>query len=135
MKEDIFRKKSLSRVNSPESLHDYIRVCNPGVWILLIAIIVLLLGVCVWGIFGRIETTVSVNVFCENGVASAVTLDGKACDKIEAGQTIKIGDAQGVVADADFSDGKYDLSISVPDGAYSGEIVTESIKPFSFIYN
>ena len=44
-------EKKLRKVDSPEHLNQYIRLSNPGVWILLIAIVVLLIGVCAWGFF------------------------------------------------------------------------------------
>lgn len=44
MNEQVFRKKSVDRVSSPEQLNEYIRVSNPGVWMILAAIIVLLVG-------------------------------------------------------------------------------------------
>ena len=49
MSDQIFRKKSLDRISSPEQLNDYIRVANPGIWMILAAVIILLAGVCVWG--------------------------------------------------------------------------------------
>ena len=52
---DIFRKKSLERVSSPEQLNDYIRVTTPSVWLILLALIVLLAGMLVWSIFGTVE--------------------------------------------------------------------------------
>lgn len=52
----IFREKSISRVSSPEELNDYIRVTSPSVWIVLIAVVVLLLGMLAWSIFGTVET-------------------------------------------------------------------------------
>ncbi len=51
----IFRKKSIERVSSPEQLNDYIRVTTPSVWLILIAIIILIIGTLIWGVFGRIE--------------------------------------------------------------------------------
>ena len=54
-KDSIFRKKSMDRVTGPESLNDYIRVTSPSVWIALLALLVLLSGLLVWSIFGRIE--------------------------------------------------------------------------------
>ena len=36
MNEEIFRKKSLDKVKSPENLDDYIRVSNPGVWLFIL---------------------------------------------------------------------------------------------------
>lgn len=38
-KEKIFRKESLERISSPEQLTDYLRVTNPGIWIILASII------------------------------------------------------------------------------------------------
>ena len=54
---DLFRKKSIDRVSSPEQLNDYIRVTTPSVWLVLLAVILLLIGLLIWSIFG----TVSVN--------------------------------------------------------------------------
>ena len=52
----IFREKSLMRVSSPEALNDYIRVTTPSVWLVLGALVVLLVGMLVWSIFGTVET-------------------------------------------------------------------------------
>ena len=51
----IFREKSMERINSPEEMNDYIKVASPGVWLVLVAIIFLLVGVVVWGVFGTVE--------------------------------------------------------------------------------
>ena len=37
MSDQIFRKKSLDRISSPEQLNDYIRMANPGIWMILTA--------------------------------------------------------------------------------------------------
>lgn len=55
MNQPLFRKSSMDRVSSPEQLNDYIRVTSPGVWLVLAADIVLLMGACVWRIFGRLK--------------------------------------------------------------------------------
>ena len=67
--EEIFRKKSLDKIKSPENIDDYIRVSNPAVWLILISVIVLLAGAGFWGVFGRIDSTVPVTVNVENGNA------------------------------------------------------------------
>ncbi len=51
---EIFRKKSLERVSSPEELNDYIKVTTPSVWMVLAAIIILLAGLVVWSVFGSV---------------------------------------------------------------------------------
>ena len=55
MNEQLFRKKSMERVSSPEELNDYIRVTTPSVWVVLAATVVLLLGMLSWSIFGTVE--------------------------------------------------------------------------------
>ncbi len=54
-KRGIFRKSMLDRVSSPEELNQYMRVAQPSVWVILGAIIALLAGAAVWGIFGEID--------------------------------------------------------------------------------
>lgn len=53
----IFREKSMERVSSPEQLDDYIRVTTPSVWLVLLALVILLVGILAWSVFG----TVTVN--------------------------------------------------------------------------
>jgi hypothetical protein len=65
----IFREKSLKRVSSPEQLDDYIKVTTPSVWIILAATIVLLAGMIIWGVFGKIEINTS------NGVEVVAPID------------------------------------------------------------
>ncbi len=65
----IFREKSLERVSSPEQLDDYIKVTTPSVWIILAATIVLLAGMIIWGVFGKIEINTS------NGVEVVAPID------------------------------------------------------------
>ena len=52
---DIFREKSIKRVNQPDDLNDYIRVTTPSVWIALIAIALILVAILGWMIFGTVE--------------------------------------------------------------------------------
>ena len=59
MESKVFRQKSMDRISSPEQLEDYMRVTNPGVWMVLAAVIVLLAGILAASVFGRLETTLS----------------------------------------------------------------------------
>ena len=52
---NIFRQKSIDRVSSPEQLNDYIRVTTPGVWLVLLALVILLLGMLAWSVLGTVE--------------------------------------------------------------------------------
>lgn len=67
MNSSIFRRKSMDKISSPEQMNDYIRVANPSVWMILAAIIVLLIGVCVWGMYGQLDTKLQTGGICEDG--------------------------------------------------------------------
>ena len=67
MSQPIFRQKSMEKISSPEQMNDYIRVSNPSVWMILAAVIVLLAGVCVWGMFGCLDTSFQTGGVCRDG--------------------------------------------------------------------
>lgn len=139
MSEEIFRKKSLDKVKSPESLDDYIRVANPGVWLLLISVIVLLAGACVWGIYGRIDSTVDADIHVESGSPVCYVAE-EDIFSVHEGMTVKFGDYEAVITEIGArEDHGYacglGLEQAAPDGFYEGKIVTNSVKPLSFILN
>lgn len=157
MNEQLFRKKSIDRVSSPEQLDAYLRVANPGVWMVLAAIVVLLVGVCVWGILGHLDTTVNAVAVCENGTVTLYVKDedGKS---VQAGMEVQIGETTCAVvsislmpknASAELSDYARHLGsfaaedwvyavqtdALLPDGVYSAKIIVQSVSPMSFVVN
>jgi hypothetical protein len=57
MSDSVFRPKSVEKIGPPEKLNDYIRISSPGIWIILLGACLILIGMLVWGIFGRVEET------------------------------------------------------------------------------
>lgn len=139
MDESIFRKKSLERIKSPENLDDYIQVSNPGVWLVLISIIVLLAGACVWGIFGHVDSTVPALIRVENGKPVCYIADEDILS-VKVGQKVTFAEAEAVIEEiGEKTEEGYrctlSTEVSVTDGIYEGKAVTESYKPLSFIMN
>lgn len=139
MTEEIFRKKSLDKVKSPENLDDYIQVSNPGVWLLLFSIIILLAGACVWGMFGHIDSTVDADVHLENGVAVCYIKE-ENISAVQAGMTVRFDGYEVVITEISKQEStgyvcKLQLDQQIPDGVYDGKIVTSSVKPLSFVLN
>ncbi|MDR1466856.1 MAG: hypothetical protein LBI55_00300 [Oscillospiraceae bacterium] len=58
MSQEIFRKSSLDRVSSPEKLNDYIKVSNPAIWLVILALFVLLIVGAIWASVGTLPTKV-----------------------------------------------------------------------------
>lgn len=59
MARSVFNFESEDRVESPERLNEYIRVANPGVWVLVSALVLVLVAFVAWGFIGRIPETVT----------------------------------------------------------------------------
>ena len=63
---ELFRKKSMDRISSPEELNDYIRVTTPSVWLVLTATVIILVGTLIWGALGTVD------VEKEDGITNTV---------------------------------------------------------------
>ena len=157
MNQNLFRKSSTDRISSPEQLNEYVRVANPGVWIVLAAIIVLLIGVCVWGCLGHLETTLSA-VGISDGTTLVVLVRESDIASVRTDMTVTVGDAEYAILDiaqqpmaADAGLGEYALHVgglqtgewvypvtvdaALTAGVYGAEIITERVSPISFIIN
>ena len=155
-KVSIFREKSLEAIESPESLNDYLKVTSPSVWIVLAAIIALLVGTILWGIFGHIRTTTQVAVAVENGQAICYVPYAQAEGIIEQGTVTLEGNEYPLDTNAEhmlvvlpedtslrlLKAGELttgDPVVLVPvdtdltDGIYSATAVTEDLHPISLL--
>lgn len=152
----LFRKSSIDRVNSPEQLNEYIRVANPGVWFILAAVAILLVGVLFWGIFGTIETTIKTGAVVDGGTAVCYVSEENA-SRLEAGMAVSVNDVTGSVQSVaavpvqigdtfsdyilyltGFSKGDfcYGVEVELPgleDGDYAAVITLDNIHPISFV--
>lgn len=156
MNVNLFRKSSIDRVNSPEKLNEHIRVTNPSVWLILSAIVILLVGVIVWGIFGSIETNVETCAISEgNSVYCIVTKEQK--EWIEEGMQITVEGKTGTVTKVQsspkqldesmddlvlyltgFSKGDFYYMVNIQiegleNGVFPAVIAVERIHPISFV--
>lgn len=131
--ETVFRKETLERISSPEQLTDYLRITNPGVWVILTAVILLLAGLFAWSMIGTLETTASVKVIVANDNAQIVPVDAAT---ITEGMIFRVNSEEYTVALADNDDlGRYYglASVDLPDGIYDGTIVVDQVHPIDFL--
>ena len=151
--------KKFKKVNSPDQLNQYIRLSNPGVWILLLAIVVLLVGVCIWGYFGKIDTKIKTVVISDN-YTSYLYVKEEDMAKIKNGMQVELNNNENIFEIADIEEKnekvtddmdeyarhlgnfqvgewvyKCRLNKNVKEGTYSANIIIESIAPMTFITN
>lgn len=157
MANELFSKKSMDKVSSPEELNDYIKVSNPGIWMILAGIVVLLIGVCVWGVTGHLDTVVKAGAESRDGTVTCYIKESDI-DSINEGMTAVIDGREYKISSVSSSPQQLDENVdayilhmgkleagewiytatieaSVTDGVYEAEIVTESVSPMSFILN
>lgn len=130
----LFRQKALDRVSGPEQLNDYLRVMNPGVWMVLVVVIILLGSLAIWASMGKLETTAEVKVVVENHAAEVVSLGG---EPMAEGMLLRVSGIEtpllAVRADElGRSIGACELALS--DGIYDGVVVIELNRPIEFLW-
>lgn len=155
----LFREKSIERISSPEKLNDYIKVANPGVWLTLIAITILLIGFFVWACTAKLQTSVKAVVDVSRGVTTCyVSEENVDNGLVKEGMNVTCSgndyvikqingdsfEASAVLTDyaihlADFKSGEWVRAVSIdsdmPDGTYEATIVVDEISPISFLFN
>lgn len=101
MNKDLFRKKSLESVSSPERLDAYIKVTHPGIWSVLIAFLAIVAAAVVWFAVGTIPDTLDIRgvVFPGDGtVAAEARESGRIQDmRVEVGDFVEPHDILAVV--------------------------------------
>ena len=124
----------MKRISSPEQLTDYLRVTNPGIWVVLAAVLALLVGFFVWMSVGTIETTVEVGVSTQDHHAEvAVKSEGAT---IEKDMVLRIGNQETTILSTkkdEYGRTVGTAEVNLPDGMYDGTLVTESVHPIQFL--
>ena len=87
-KKTVFRQKTIDRISSPDQLTDYLRVTNPGIWVILAAVILLLAGVFAWSMIGTLETKAEVKVIVEDHTAQVI---GLGAETLKEGMPLRVG--------------------------------------------
>ena len=146
MSENLFREKSLKRIQTPDRLNDTIKVVNPAIWILLAAVILLLAGGLCWAALGTIDVTASGEATVSAGYVSLavadgpdVTLRGGMHVLIDTGAELRMeitmpANAR-VYLDESLEMAVFDADAELPDGTWPAVVILEEIRPISFLLN
>ena len=129
----IFRKKSLESISSPEQLTDYLCVTNPGIWAILAAVILLLGGLFAWATVGTLETRASVKVIVDDHTAQVIPV---AANRLAEGMPLRVSSEDSFIASTGVDDyGRlYGVAeVQLPDGTYDGDVVLSQTHPIEFL--
>lgn len=153
----LFREKNIDAIESPESLNDYLKVTSPSVWLILGGIVLFLIGVCIWGVFGHIDSTLSAAVIAQDGETVCLVPEEALAGVLKEPVVIIEGTEyelapsalkpEVVSEDTDvyvILAGKLvpgqvvyriPLNTALPEGIYNGTVVTEKLTPISLLMN
>ena len=129
----LFRKETMDRISSPEDLTDYLKVTNPGIWIVLAAVIVLLGGLFVWACVGTLETTSEAAVVVSGHTAVVVPKDNA---NISQGMILRVSTEKVNIASVhtdEYGRPVGTVEVNLPDGSYEGIVVTEQTHAIDFL--
>lgn len=143
MENQIFRQKSVERISSPEQLQDYMRVTTPGVWMVLVAVILLLAGLIVSSALVSVESTIQEQaVVAEDGMMLDILLPLSQKSLVEPGMVVRVADREAKISLVFQAENEVEVIATLPEdgaklaaGTYDVEIVTETVRPISFLFN
>ncbi len=156
-KSKLFREKNVESLESPEVLNNYLRVTSPGIWLILACIALFLIGVCIWGVFGHIDSTMVTAVVSEGGEVDCLVPE-EAISGVLENPSVEINDTDYalkpstlepeiitedtdiyVILTGNLEVGQVVYRIPVDaaleEGTYSGKVVTEKLTPISLLLN
>ena len=152
----IFRDKPMERATSADRLNDYVKLSNPGLWFILMAVVIILAGACIFGLVGHIDSTVPC-VAISDGQKTVCWVKKEYGDRFTADMAVKIDGSEYAVSlhDAapvsvapgtdpyvlflgDLQPGEWiyeiDAEGTISPGSYEAQLVTERISPLSFLF-
>ena len=141
-KKRLFRQNQDELGNSPDQLQDYVRVTNPIVWVVLVAVILLLGGGAVAATLGKVEVTLNAAAFVTSGTAYMDVATPDA-NKLKEGMTVRFT-GQGASAQIAAIEwltpelAEATFAIALPDTTdhpYPCVVVTDVVSPISFLIN
>lgn len=154
--ETVFREKSIERLSSPDRLNDYVKLADPGVWFILAAIVMILTGACIFGVFGHLDSTVpGVGIVSGGKMVCLVKkeygsrfgdnmkakIDGREyAASLRSDKPVTIGDSTDSYAlylgNMQPREWVYEIDVGgdFADGNYEADLVTDEISPLSFLF-
>ena len=142
MEKQVFRKKSVERISSPEQLQDYMRVTTPGTWMVLAAVILLLAGLIISSALVNVESTIPGQAtVMEDGTLLQIELPLSQKSLVSPGMVVRVSDREAKVDMIFQAEDALQVLAELPEdgeklapGTYDARIVTETVTPISFLF-
>ena len=134
----IFRKKSLDKISSPESLSDYLHVTNPAVWMILAAVILLLVGVLIWSSTADIISYAYGTAQVEDGNMRISFDNDQLGRSVQSGMSAVVGETESTISGVgtDETGAVFaSASTTLADGSYPAKVLLRKTQVIRLLFN
>ena len=133
----LFRKSSMESISSPEQLTGYLRVTSPTVWIVMAAIVLLLVGMLVWGSIAYIDSYAAGTAQVQDGRMLVVFDDSELARNVQAGMAVTIGETSSVIDSVGITEGGALFAAAdttLADGSYPARVIFRQTQVLSLLF-
>ena len=137
MPEQLYRDTSLKHISSPEQLNDYLKVTKRSVWAILAAVIILMVGLFIWGSFAYISSSISGVAEVEDGTLIMDFDSQEYASNIREGMTIRIGEYESQIYSVGKDDAGYIFALAeteLEDGYYDATVTYKETQVLRLLF-
>lgn len=137
MAKQLFRENSLKYISSPEQINDYLKVTKPGVWAVLVAIIVLLVGLVIWGNFAYIGSSIDGYAEVEDGIMYMDFYSQEYAANVKEGMTISVGENNSTITSVGKDDNGIIFAVAytnLSDGTYEATVTYKQTQVIGLLF-
>ena len=138
MDNQIFRQKSLDQISSPEQLHDYLRVPNPTIWLIMAAVVLLIAGAWLWSSLATTNTFVSGTADVSDGSMVIRVDDPQMTDLVKAGMKVLVGDSSVKISSIGHNADGSSFAVAeteLADGTYTAKVILRQTEIMRLLFN
>ena len=135
--QSLFRKSSMESISSPEQLTDYLRVTSPAVWIVMAAIILLLVGMLIWGSTAHIDSYAAGTAQVQDGRMIVVFDDSELAANVKAGMSVTVGDTSSLIDSVGSTESGAlfaSAGTTLADGSYPARVIFRQTQVLSLLF-
>ena len=126
------------RISSPDQLNDYLKVTSPKIWVLLAAVVLLVVGLILWGGFTTIESYATGTARAVGGELTVTFDDDAKASRVQPGMAMDVGDVHTEVLTVGADAGGKPVAsahANIPDGSYDVRVGYSTTQVISMLLN
>ena len=135
--QSLFRKSSMESISSPEQLTDYLRVTSPAVWVVMAAIILLLVGMLIWGSTAHIDSYAAGTAQVQGGRMIVVFDDSELAANVKAGMSVTVGETSSLIDSVGSTESGAlfaSADTTLADGSYPARVIFRQTQVLSLLF-